>query len=62
MEPAHWVIFDPFQSIALEGESGVPFEDADFIVYIPLSVSIGQVSAEVEKYKLADKKYKIIQR
>lgn len=61
-EPAHWVIFTPLQEIALEGESAQSFADADFVVYVPGSVEANQVAAEIERYKLADKKYRIIQR
>lgn len=60
-EPAHWVLFDePMQEIALEGESGQSFSDADFIVYVPSGVEGSLVMAEIERYKLADKSYKIV--
>lgn len=61
-EPAHWVIFSPYEEVALEGESDRTFEDVDFVVYVPSGISAALVEAEIEKYKLADKKYKIIQR
>lgn len=61
-EPAHWIILEPMAEVALEGESGKSFIDADFIVYIPAGVDEGQLCAEIEKYKLADKTYKIITR
>jgi len=32
-----------------------------FVVYIPLSVDIDQIIAEIEHYKLSTIKYKIIQ-
>lgn len=61
-EPAHWVVFAPYEEVALEGESGLTFDDVDFVVYVPAGINAAQVAAEIEKYKLADKKYKIIQR
>lgn len=62
VEPAHWVVFDPTQTIALEGEGGQAFADVDFIVYAPGSIDLNLLAAEVEKYKLADKVYKIVTR
>ncbi len=59
-EQAHWVYFDPYQAVALEGESQATFDGVDFIVYAPSSVDNDLLSAEIEKYKLADKAYKII--
>lgn len=59
-EVAHWVMFSPMQEIALEGESVNSFADVDFIVYAPKSVDRNLLSAEIEKYKLADKAYKIV--
>lgn len=60
-EPAHWVFFDePMQEIALVGESGQSFDDVDFIVYVPEGCDLPLVKAEIEKYKLADKTYKIV--
>ena len=61
-EPAHWVIFEPTQEIALEGEGGQSFADVDFIVYAPEKIDRNLLSAEIEKYKLADKAYKIVTR
>lgn len=61
-EPAHIVVFDTYQNVALEGESEQVFSDADFIVYIPSGISLELVKSEIEKYKLADKIFKIIQR
>ena len=61
-EPAHWVIFEPVQEIALEGEGGQSFADTDFIVYAPEKTDRNLLSAEIEKYKLADKAYKIVTR
>lgn len=61
-EPAHWVIFEPMQEIAMEGEGGQSFTDADFIVYAPEGIDRNLLSAEIEKYKLADKAYKIVTR
>lgn len=62
MEPAHWVLFEPMQEIALEGEGGKSFEDVDFIVYVPPGVNLNLVMAEIERYKIADRTYKIITR
>lgn len=59
-EASHWVMFDPMQSIALEGEAAQRFSDADFIVYAPASVNRNLLMAEIERYKLADKAYKIV--
>lgn len=61
-EPAHWVILEPMQEIALEGEGGQSFADVDFIVYVPEGIDLNLLSAEIEKYKLADKAYKIVTR
>ena len=61
-EPAHWAIFAPYIEIALEGESDRVFDDVDFVVYVPSGVSAALVRAEIERYKLADKTFKIIQR
>ena len=57
-EPAHWQTFD--REIALEGEAQQEFGDVDFIVYAPASVEWNLLYAEIEKYKLADRTYKII--
>lgn len=62
IEPAHWAIFEPMQEIALEGEGGQSFSDVDFIVYAPEGIDLNLLSAEIEKYKLADKAYKIVTR
>lgn len=59
-EPAHWVLFDPMQEIALEGEGGKSFQDVDFIVYVPEGVDLSLVRAEIERYKIADRTYKIV--
>lgn len=59
-EPAHWVLFDPMPEIALEGEGGQSFADVDFIVYVPAGVDLNLVRAEIERYKIADRTYKIV--
>lgn len=60
-EPAHWVLFDdPMPEIALEGEGGQSFRDVDFIVYVPEGVDLNLVRAEIERYKIADRTYKIV--
>lgn len=61
-ESAHWVIFEPMQEIALEGEGDQSFADVDFIVYAPEGIDLNLLSVEIEKYKLADKAYKIVTR
>ncbi len=47
--------------IPLENELRGRFGDADFIVYIPASAEKELIRAEIEKYKQALSKYKIIQ-
>ena len=37
-------------------------EDVDFIVYVPPGVNLNLVMAEIERYKIADRTYKIITR
>lgn len=59
-EPAHWVLLEPMQEIALEGEGGQRFKDVDFIVYVPQGVDLNLVRAEIERYKIADRTYKIV--
>lgn len=61
-EPAHWVLFEPMQEIALEGEGGESFKDVDFIVYVPGGIDLSLVRAEIERYKIADRTYKIVTR
>lgn len=61
-EPAHWVLFDPMQEVALEGEGGQSFADVDFIVHVPEGVDLALVRAEIERYKIADRTYKIVTR
>lgn len=50
-----------FAEVPLETEVRDQFGDADFIVYIPASVDINLIRAEIEKYKQALVTYKIIQ-
>lgn len=47
--------------VPLDGEVRDRFGDADFIVYIPAGLDINLIRAEIEKYKQALTKYKIIQ-
>lgn len=47
--------------VPLDGEIRDRFGDADFIVYIPAGLDINLIRAEIEKYKQALTKYKIIQ-
>lgn len=65
IEPAHWKKFGKnnegcFVSFPLTGERLAEFEDYDFLVIVSAKYNINLVRAEVEKYKLADKKYNII--
>ena len=50
-----------FAGVPLDGELKERFGDADFIVYIPSSVDKILIEAEIEKYKQALTRYKIIQ-
>lgn len=59
-EPAHWVLFESMPEIALEGEGGQSFQDVDFIVYVPEGIDLSLVRAEIERYKIADRTYKIV--
>lgn len=61
-EPAHMVILNPYREVALEGESQSAFDGADFVIYVPSGVDISNMGEEIERYKLADKTFKIIQR
>ncbi len=64
IEPAHWKMFGlksenhniPFPLI---GENGLEFEGYDFLVIVYGDYDINMIKAEVEKYKMADKKYNI---
>lgn len=47
--------------VPLDGEIRERFGDADFIVYIPSGIDINLIRAEIENYKQALTKYKIIQ-
>lgn len=47
--------------VPLDGEIRERFGDADFIVYIPAGIDINLIRAEIENYKQALTKYKIIQ-
>lgn len=49
------------REISLEGEIRETFGDVNFIVYIPAGVDIDLLRADIEKYKMALIKYKIIQ-
>lgn len=48
-------------AIPLDGELRVQFGDADFIVYIPNSVDIDMITADIERFKQALTQFKIIQ-
>ena len=60
-EVPHWVEFDPQKEIALEGEIEELFGGCDFVVYVPHGTDMMLVTEEVERYRLADKKYKLIE-
>lgn len=47
--------------VPLEGEMRSMFDDVDFIVYIPTTIEITDVIADIEQFKLANVKYKITQ-
>lgn len=47
--------------IPLDGEIRANFGDVDFIVYIPSGLDITMIRAEIEKYRQALIRYKIIQ-
>ncbi len=47
--------------VPLDGEIRANFGDVDFIVYVPAGLDLNLIRAEVEKYKQALIKYKIIQ-
>lgn len=49
-----------FIDVALLGETVNEFDDIDFWVIIPQSLSYDEVLSEIEKYKLIDKTYKIM--
>lgn len=48
--------------IPLDGELRGEFGDVDFIVYIPADVDINEIRAEIERYRQAGVRYKIVQR
>ena len=52
----------PAAEVPLEGELREQFGDVDVVVYIPQGVDIEQVVADVERFKQALVKYKIIQK
>ena len=51
---------EEYQEVALDGEF-TPLEYIDFYVYIPSNVNSGNVARIIEKYKLAGKRYGIVQ-
>lgn len=48
-------------AVPLDGEIRARFGDADFIVYIPLGVERDRIEADIERFKQALTRYKIIQ-
>lgn len=64
IEPAHWKLFgrkeeNSFVPFPLIGESGREFEGFNFLVLVYGDYDMNLIQAEVEKYKMADKKYRI---
>ncbi|WP_298062040.1 hypothetical protein [uncultured Rikenella sp.] len=49
------------EAVPLRGEIRAQFGDADFIVYIPTTVDADMIRAEIERFKQALVRYKIIQ-
>lgn len=49
-------------SVPLDGEIRTRFGNADFIVYIPLEVDRELIEADIERFKQALTRYKIIQK
>lgn len=49
------------QEVPLDGEIRANFGDVDFIVYVPANVDLVMIRAEIEKYKQALIRYRIIQ-
>lgn len=47
--------------VPLIGEIREQFGDADFIVYIPAAVDVESIRADIERFKIALARYKIIQ-
>lgn len=48
-------------AVPLVGELREQFGDADFIVYIPAGVDMESIRADIERFKIALTRYKIIQ-
>lgn len=53
---------EPVPEIPLSQEVRGKFDDADFIIYIPARLNRTLIEAEIDKYKQALIKYKIIQK
>lgn len=53
---------NPAVAVALQGEVREQFGDADFIVYIPAGIDAEEIRAEIERFKLAQMRYRIVQR
>ena len=64
-EPAHWLPVSlsgeegVLAPIPLAGEAGEGFDGFDFLVLIPKGYDTGRIRAEIGRYKLAGKRYKI---
>jgi len=48
--------------VPLDGEIRAQFGDVDFIVYIPIELDVDLVTADIERFKQALIKYKIVSR
>ena len=48
--------------VPLAGEIRAQFGDVDFIVYIPIGLDVDLITADIERFKQALIKYKIVQR
>lgn len=64
IESAHWHSFSSSISeglvpVPLSGEGGKEFGGYDFLVMVPHDYDTIQIKAEIERYKLAGKNYKI---
>ncbi len=53
---------DGFIEIPMYGEVREKFGNVDFVVYIPANLDLEQIRAEIELYRQAGVRYKIIQR
>jgi hypothetical protein bfra3_06982 len=64
-EVAHWCslgssLSERLVPVPLSGEGGKEFGGYDFLVMAPHDYDIEKIKAEIERYRLAGKKYKIV--